>query len=423
MIGQRIKELRKNAKLTQQELAEGIITRSYLSQIEKGMVQPSYEVLERIADKLGCSVEAFYETVENKDLFILQLKKEIKTAENQVESNRFEKLKSLIQKEEYLQHPELNEYDKGILNWLHGRYNESMGDFTKAEIFYKTSISYLENTAYFSELVRSFDSLGNTYIQMDENERALQVLNQGYRMMIYEHVGGIHKVSLLTNLGVAHGKLNEYYSAINFLLEAQELNQRMDMHYKAGQLYMALGVCYMQLKRFTEAQQAYEQALKVFKLTNDREREAGIYTNLGILSAHCKEYAKSIEQLKAAVDLYKEIEANEARLQNAKAELAKSLFAIGRIEEAAKLCYDIIDSKQIDKTQGYAYELLGDIDFKRDHTDKALNNYELASNVYRKLKLNKKLKEINQKIADFYFKSGNHLRAIEYYRLCMMEPS
>ncbi|NIA61166.1 helix-turn-helix transcriptional regulator [Bacillus pacificus] len=49
MIGEQIKSLRKKAKLTQQDLAEGIITRSYLSQIEQGSVQPTYEVLEKFA--------------------------------------------------------------------------------------------------------------------------------------------------------------------------------------------------------------------------------------------------------------------------------------------------------------------------------------------------------------------------------------
>ncbi|MCA0149689.1 helix-turn-helix domain-containing protein, partial [Rossellomorea vietnamensis] len=36
MIGVRIKELRQKKKMTQQELSQGIITRSYISQIEKG---------------------------------------------------------------------------------------------------------------------------------------------------------------------------------------------------------------------------------------------------------------------------------------------------------------------------------------------------------------------------------------------------
>ncbi|WP_368896491.1 helix-turn-helix domain-containing protein, partial [Priestia megaterium] len=81
MLGQRIKELRKESRLTQQDLSEGIITRSYLSQIEKGLVQPSFDVLEKLSEKLDCTVDDFFKTIENKDLLLSQVKKEIKTAE------------------------------------------------------------------------------------------------------------------------------------------------------------------------------------------------------------------------------------------------------------------------------------------------------------------------------------------------------
>ena len=57
MIGEQIKSLRKKAKLTQKALAEGIITRSYLSQIEQGAVQPTYEVLEKFSEKLNCTLD------------------------------------------------------------------------------------------------------------------------------------------------------------------------------------------------------------------------------------------------------------------------------------------------------------------------------------------------------------------------------
>ncbi len=52
MIGQRIKEIRNNNNLTQEELADGIISRTYLSLIEKGSVHPStndVEILREIA--------------------------------------------------------------------------------------------------------------------------------------------------------------------------------------------------------------------------------------------------------------------------------------------------------------------------------------------------------------------------------------
>ena len=56
MIGNRIKELRNNQKLTQEELSEGIVSRTYLSLIEKGSVQPSNNVLVKLSERLGVNV-------------------------------------------------------------------------------------------------------------------------------------------------------------------------------------------------------------------------------------------------------------------------------------------------------------------------------------------------------------------------------
>lgn len=56
MIGTNIRMRRKKLKLSQQDLAYGDWTRSYISQIESGRIQPSMETLSRIAAKLDTSV-------------------------------------------------------------------------------------------------------------------------------------------------------------------------------------------------------------------------------------------------------------------------------------------------------------------------------------------------------------------------------
>lgn len=56
-FGNRIKELRKNRKLTQQDLAEILgITQSYMSDLEKG-ANISNDKLVKLADALGTSVD------------------------------------------------------------------------------------------------------------------------------------------------------------------------------------------------------------------------------------------------------------------------------------------------------------------------------------------------------------------------------
>ncbi|WP_454266261.1 helix-turn-helix domain-containing protein [Rossellomorea marisflavi] len=59
-IGKKISELRKEANLTQGELARGTCTQSLISLIEKGETDPSAEVLFQIAKKLGVDVNYFF---------------------------------------------------------------------------------------------------------------------------------------------------------------------------------------------------------------------------------------------------------------------------------------------------------------------------------------------------------------------------
>ena len=62
LLGARIKELRKRAGLSQDQLAEKVgIESKYLSRIEVGKRDPSLDVLERIADSLQVEMKALFD--------------------------------------------------------------------------------------------------------------------------------------------------------------------------------------------------------------------------------------------------------------------------------------------------------------------------------------------------------------------------
>ncbi len=57
-VGSNIRRLRENKKIQQKFLAEKAgITQSMLSQIEKGVKNPSLQIGKEIADILGCKME------------------------------------------------------------------------------------------------------------------------------------------------------------------------------------------------------------------------------------------------------------------------------------------------------------------------------------------------------------------------------
>jgi len=57
-VGQMIQGIRKSEKITQEELAKRIgAEKSYISKIEKGIIEPGVSTFYRIVDALGRSVE------------------------------------------------------------------------------------------------------------------------------------------------------------------------------------------------------------------------------------------------------------------------------------------------------------------------------------------------------------------------------
>ena len=68
LLGRRIKEIRKNMNIKQEELAEAIgIAARNLSNIETGRCFPSADNLEKIAKNLNCKVKDLFDFEHQKD--------------------------------------------------------------------------------------------------------------------------------------------------------------------------------------------------------------------------------------------------------------------------------------------------------------------------------------------------------------------
>lgn len=409
-IGYKIRERRIEAGLTQSQLAQDIISRSYLSQIEHGLVEPSYDVLLKIAKRLNTSVEKLSETPINKDFLHIQIQKEMKQAENHVELGNYEKAAKILENSRFEAMSSLDPLQKGIVWWIQGRIHEKKCDFAKAVYYFTESVSCLETIQPNEKLVRSLISLGKVFLKMDENEKSLQILNQAYQHVIYGQVTGPIQISLLINLGMVHGKLGELYSAILFLNEAMKLNQATDSYYKAGRIFMALGVCYMELNRFQESMHTFEQAIYVFKLTHDQENEAGTYTNLAIICARNQNYNQSIMYFKQAIDLYQRIGSRQLKV-NTMMKLAQTYFYHRDFESASLECEAIFAEDQ-GETQNHSkvYELMGDIEFQQKNFHLSLDYYDRALS-YAKQGGLKKEEHLIIKKAKTYHQVGKYEQA------------
>lgn len=65
-LGEKIKALRKEKRLTQTELAGSELTKSMLSQIENGKATPSMKTLQYLASKLECEASFYWKKIMKK---------------------------------------------------------------------------------------------------------------------------------------------------------------------------------------------------------------------------------------------------------------------------------------------------------------------------------------------------------------------
>jgi HTH-type transcriptional regulator, quorum sensing regulator NprR len=417
-VGQRIKELRKASQMTQQELAEGVVTRSYISQIEKGLIQPSYDTLEKLSKKLDCSVEDFFKEPENTALRIAEWKKYIRFAEGQIESGQYDQARRNLEKCNFdpEAEAELNDHDLGILNWVKGKLFENDHEYEQAIPCYEQSLEHFANILYVKERVRSLSSLGYVNLRLDRNQSAMKILNNAYELLLQNQIGGLIRISVLINYGVAHSKLQEHHSAIRLLNEAMEINRAMDTHYKAGHIFMMLGVSYMEIEEWSDAERLYQRAINLYSVAGDELNQAGSYTNLGELYRKYGRYAESIEALRTGIALYRQLGAWDDLERNAELELARSFVLNGEISEAEVLCQKIMSSTSDFLQQATALKILGVIEGQQGRPARALEYLTESHRLFERYGTQAAAQVVLEKIADTQLELGNFEQAARCYQ-------
>ena len=374
-IGLRIKELRKKSGLTQLELSNGIISRSYLSQIEKGNVLPTAETVRRLAQKLNCAEEELYKTPNTNMQKLNEIKKSIHLLESHLETDAIdfaiEKLKSVDIFVEGI-----NESDKGTYFWAKAKIEEYLDNQIETRKFYLESLRHYNNTSLTEKKIRTLNDLGSHYINSEEFEEGFNVLNKAYREIIYSHINGVLKINNLYLLALNHTKIGEVFSAILFLEEAKRHSEQLSIFYKYGNISLLLAVCYKEISKWHDAVIENEKALNYFKLREDKDQIATIYYNIGILYYEIKNWDASEDFLERARKLFLEL-GHEKGMHMVDLALLKLYRSTRELTIIKDFADNIIENKPIN-FQISIYLILGEVFYTNKKLGESYKYYERA---------------------------------------------
>src|SRR6476661_2996464 len=356
-LGERLRQLRVAAGLTQTDLASDRFSKEYISQIERGKTRPTTETIEWLARRLGV------------DAGFLQ---------SGVSADERSRAEAILARADAL----LEEH----------RFDEAIGEYGRA-------LPAVLGTGAVELHVRALNGEAMARVQVDDVKGALALLAQSRSLVEREEFSDIDRAQVLYRLGVCRYMLSSISTSVGLFNESLTLAERSGL--PCDQLRLNVFAwrsrCYRRQRDYEAAREDVERALELAEAMHDARALGQAYFQASMLAERDGHWVLARTYAEKAKTQYEELadRANVGRLLNnlggiefllGKPEQAvehlKHAFAvaleIGRNEEAATAISSLAqvhlrtgDSKRAEEQAIHALELIGDRDDMLDEVGNA----------------------------------------------------
>jgi tetratricopeptide (TPR) repeat protein len=373
-LGERLRQLRVSAGLTQTDLAGDRFSKEYISQIERGKTRPTAETIEWLAFRLG--VDAGF-------------------LASGVSADERAKAETILARADAL----LEEH----------RFEDAVAEYTRA-------LPAVLGTGAVELRVRALNGEAMAHAQSGDVKAALALLAESRALVEGEGFSDVDRADVLYRLGVCRYKLSSIATAVGLFNEALTLAERSGL--PCDELRLNIfdwrSRCYRRQRDYEAAREDVERALELGEALRDARALAPVYFQASLLAerdghwvlartyaekakGHYEEVADrgnvgrllnnmgamdfmlgnpdhAIERFKQAYAIALEVDRNEDAA-GAVSSLAQVHLRTGdpkRAEEQARLALDILDEREDMLDQiGNARLVLGRALLEQDRLDEA----------------------------------------------------
>jgi HTH-type transcriptional regulator, quorum sensing regulator NprR len=323
-IGSKIKYYRTKKQITQEELASGIISVSYLSKIENNQVESNMNIISLLCERLDISpnlpidsnipevCEGFIDALltrkfEDAESLYIELNKEIES----VSHYGFLKLFEIHKIRYHLLKKDISAASEQINLLKRQRFH-----FTKKEEFY-----WLKFIANYHYLNSDFS------IAFDYFKKAKKIFN--FDIYFYEE----EESDLNYSLSLSASKLWNTYLSINYAKKALTYYQRKYNLKRCIECHIVLGISYGRNKEYTEAIACYTQAKKLASTIQSTWLLSVSEQNLGHLFSLQGKQDQAIQHF---LSCFKSRKKSDSSILNPIFSLTKEYYASGDLTSAKK---------------------------------------------------------------------------------------
>lgn len=351
-IGVKIKELRKERKMTLAQVAGDRLTKGMLSLIENGKAQPSMESLHHIAKQLDIDVSDLMQSEENEKIHELyievgQLLEQMNKEFNETKYNKKgQEILDLL--EPLIENGRLkgNNFEEARLMeiYLTSRYllkiDMSVAPFLKV-------INMYEQVHAYSKVVKIYNKMGGISFQESRYEEALEVLVKGavYIERYEDYIDDVEKLDLYYNITMVYAALSNEEKTEYYLNLALKIAKKKKILYRLNDFYRYLFFIHSS-KQDAEKSNYYLKKIRAFTEIIEEPEEAIVQQIIELMYTNQieKDYEKT---LNITVDFYSLPEEfiSEAKIY-IDGEYAYAYWHLHKYEEAKIILEDLSLSKQ-----------------------------------------------------------------------------
>ena len=294
-LGERLRQLRVAAGLTQSDLAGERFSKEYVSQIERGKTRPTPETIGWLAARLGVDPN-----------FLA----------NGVSADQRGRVEASLARAEALL--EDDRPDEAV---------EAFGDVRTAAA--ATGLPELE--------VRTLTGLGKALAVQGDPRAAIDMLTRARELSEGPEFSDVERADVLYRLGVCRYRLSSIVTAVGLLNQALELAERSGMpcDLLRSEILHWRSRCYRRQRDYEAAREDVERALELAEGLSDRRTMGHLYFQASLLAERQGHWVLARSYAERAKAQYEEVadRVNVGRLLN---NLGGLHFLLGKPEEAVR---------------------------------------------------------------------------------------
>jgi HTH-type transcriptional regulator, quorum sensing regulator NprR len=324
-LGHKIRQRRLEKKLTQTQLAEGLVSASAISQIESDKINPSYKLLCKLAERLEVPLDFFLSEEEE----YLEQSTSHKLAKTFLMANEYEKAVPILEK--LLQSSIVSNTEIMVdLATCYIRLNNFAPAHELLEQTIQISLKEDDNSTY----LLSLNKMGLLFFKQNNISLSIHYWQKTYDFYRdIESFDPFQKAEVCTNLAIAYSRVGKFDESARLFTESQDLIQGTSNLQLLASNYMGLGATYYAKKDYKMAEEYCQEAIVVYKKLDQIRYSIIVKENFAILKGEEGDLDTALTLLHECLTEYEE---NDLRIQtaNTHAEIAKLLNKQSRFDEA-----------------------------------------------------------------------------------------